>query len=239
MNGGLVVSGQSSSSFVPSMIKTNMFLNDDHIHKEFLLWRYRERIGHLSQQEKLSKCCLGAGLLITVKIGQYFMTEDIAEFSQFTDSVVSRECTLPRDEDLSEPTGWIRGNTKIGPVLEVKFVVRRVNVEWKSELSLWTRTILTSWGKDFSWLEQVDHGFEQQGAGNFRNAVRRICVQVECKWFCKPIKGQSKATKTRFCQVIHKNYACWREDFDWCWSREIFAQRLSSVEETDQFSSSW
>ena len=26
---------------------------------------------------------------------------------------------MPRDEDSSEPKGWIRGNTKIGPVLEV------------------------------------------------------------------------------------------------------------------------
>ena len=26
---------------------------------------------------------------------------------------------LPRDEDTSEPKGWIRGNTKIVPVLEV------------------------------------------------------------------------------------------------------------------------
>ena len=26
---------------------------------------------------------------------------------------------LPRDEETSEPKGWIRGNTKIGPVLEV------------------------------------------------------------------------------------------------------------------------
>ena len=30
-----------------------------------------------------------------------------------------REYTLPRDEDTSEPKGWIRGNTNIGPVLEV------------------------------------------------------------------------------------------------------------------------
>ena len=30
-----------------------------------------------------------------------------------------REYTLPRDEETSEPKGWIRGNTKIGPVLEV------------------------------------------------------------------------------------------------------------------------
>ena len=47
------------------------------------------------------------------------MTKDTEEFSQFTDSVACREYTLPRDEDSSEPKGWIRGNTKIGPVLEV------------------------------------------------------------------------------------------------------------------------
>ena len=47
------------------------------------------------------------------------MTKDTAEFSQFTDSVTCREYTLPRDESSSEPKGWIRGNTKIGPVLEV------------------------------------------------------------------------------------------------------------------------
>ena len=47
------------------------------------------------------------------------MTKDTAEFSQFTDPVACREYTLPRDEDTSEPKGWIRGNTKIGPVLEV------------------------------------------------------------------------------------------------------------------------
>ena len=47
------------------------------------------------------------------------MTKDTEEFSQFTDSVPCREYTLPRDEDSSEPKGWIRGNTKIGPTLEV------------------------------------------------------------------------------------------------------------------------
>ena len=47
------------------------------------------------------------------------MTKDTEEFSQFTDSVACREYTLPRDESLSEPKDWIRGNTKIGPVLEV------------------------------------------------------------------------------------------------------------------------
>ena len=30
-----------------------------------------------------------------------------------------REYTLPRNEEASEPKGWIRVNTRIGPVLEV------------------------------------------------------------------------------------------------------------------------
>ena len=60
-----------------------------------------------------------AGFLTTVDVGQYFMTKDTEEFSQFTESVAFREYTLPRDEKSSDPKGWIRGNTKIGPVLEV------------------------------------------------------------------------------------------------------------------------
>ena len=31
-----------------------------------------------------------------------------------------RECTLPRNEETSRLRGWIRGNTKMGPVLVVK-----------------------------------------------------------------------------------------------------------------------
>ena len=47
------------------------------------------------------------------------MTKDTEDFLQFTDAVACREYTLPRDEDTSEPKGWIRGNTNIGPVLDV------------------------------------------------------------------------------------------------------------------------
>ena len=47
------------------------------------------------------------------------MTKDTEVFSHFTDSVVCREYTLPKDEKSSDPKGWIRGNTKTGPVLEV------------------------------------------------------------------------------------------------------------------------
>ena len=101
-------------SLVPSVIKTEVSLDcDDFAHKHLPLQQYGERIEKLSQQDKLSKFCMDAGFLNVVEIGQYFMTKDTAEFSQFH-AVACREYT-----EASQPKGWIQGNTKIGPVLEI------------------------------------------------------------------------------------------------------------------------
>ena len=59
---------------------------------------------------------MDTGFLSVVEIGQYFMTKDIGE--QFY-AMVCREYTFPRGYGSSQPRGWIQGNTKIGPVLEV------------------------------------------------------------------------------------------------------------------------
>ena len=104
---------------MPSVIKTEMPLDcDDRARKDLLLQQHGERIEELSQQDRLSKFCMDAGFLNVVEIGQYFMTKDTAEFSQFH-AVACREYTLPREEEASQPKGWILGNTNIGPVLEV------------------------------------------------------------------------------------------------------------------------
>ena len=58
-----------------------------------------------------------------------------------------------------------------------------------------------------------DHHFKEE---ELKSAVRRICVKIECGRFCKSIKGQSKTTNTRFCQLIHKNYSYWRKKLDRC-----------------------
>ena len=109
-----MVMGQS---IVLSAIKTEVSLDcDDPTNQDLLLQQYGERIEKLSQQDKLSKFCLDAGFLNVVEIGQYFMTKDTGE--QFH-AVACREYTLPREEPASQTRGWIRGNTKIGPVLEV------------------------------------------------------------------------------------------------------------------------
>ena len=104
-------------SIVLSEIKTEVLLdNDDPAYHNFLLQQYEERIERLSQQDKVSKFCMDAGFLSVVEIGQHFMTKDNEE--QFY-AAACREYTLPKEDGSSQPRGWIQGNTKIGPVLEV------------------------------------------------------------------------------------------------------------------------
>ena len=104
-------------SIVLSEIKAEVPLdNDNPSHQNLLLKQYEERIERLSQEDKVSKFCMDAGFISVVEIGQYFMTKDNGEqlFAK-----ACREYTLPRSDGSSQPKGWIQGNTKIGPVLEI------------------------------------------------------------------------------------------------------------------------
>ena len=99
-----VLSGQSDPLFEPaSLLMTTPTLSTEVPAQEDLLQKCNERVGRLSQQDRLIKICTDAGFLTTVGVGQYFMTKDTEEFSQFTDAVARREYTLPRDEDAPEP----------------------------------------------------------------------------------------------------------------------------------------
>ena len=143
--------GQSSSSLVLSAIKTEVPLDsDDPAYKIFLLQQYGERIEKLSQQDKLSKFCMDAGFLNVVEIGQYFMTKNTADLSQFN-TVACREYTLPREEEASQPKGWIRGNTKIGPVLEV--TTCSLQGKYGVEIRIWS----LNRNNTHSWV-RISHG---------------------------------------------------------------------------------
>ena len=80
------------------------------------------------------------------------MTKDTEEFSQFTEPVACREYALPRDETSSDPKGWIRRNTKIGPVLEVttSHLQGKCGVEIRIES---VNKENSHSGQNFSWIE--------------------------------------------------------------------------------------
>ena len=164
--------GQSSSSLVLSVIKTEVPLDcDDPANQDLLLQQYGERIEKLSQQDKLSKFCMDAGFLKVVEIGQYFMTKDTADLSQFH-AVACREYTLPREEEASQPKGWIQGNTKIGPVLEV--ATSYFHGKYGVEIRIWS----LNRDNTHSWV-RISHG-SKKFVMNLNNNGKEIPeVQLE------------------------------------------------------------
>ena len=126
----------------------------------------------LPQQDRLIKICTDAGFLKTVEVGQYFMTKHTDEFSQFTEPVTCREYTLPRDEKTSDPQFWIRGNTEIGPVLEVttSYLQGKNGVEIKIESVNNDNShsgVKISHGLNKLVTDLIDKRVRRQRAGNF------------------------------------------------------------------------
>ena len=139
-----------------------------------------------------------AGFPSVVENGQYFMTKDTGDLTQFN-TVACREYTLPREDEASQPKGWIQGNTKIGPVLEVatSYLHGKHGVE--------VRIMSLNRDNTHSWV-RISHGskkfvmnLDNNETANSRKSARRICVKTECKGFCMPIEGKSKTTKKKTC----------------------------------------
>ena len=241
--GGPVVRGQSSSSFVPSVIKTNVPLNDDDsAQKELLLQRWRKNWKVITTRQ-IEQILYGCRIPDhSWKRTVFHMTKATAEFSQFH-AVACREYTLPREDEASQPKGWIRGNTKIGPVLEVitcylhgkHGVEIRIKTVNKDNSHSWVR-ISHGLNKLVTNLNNKEQDDNEQETSEIQ--FEECALKFNAGDFAKPIKGQSKSTKTIFCRFIHKNYTYWGKNLDQCWTRKIFALWLSSVEETDPFSSS-
>ena len=109
------VRGQSSSSFVPSVIKTEVPLDcDDPVNQDLLLQQYGERIEKLSQRDKLSKFCMDAGFLNIVETGHYFMTKDTADFTIFMQWPVVNTLFQEKKKHHNQKDGS-KGTQRLGP----------------------------------------------------------------------------------------------------------------------------
>ena len=212
--------------------------------KSFYCKDFENELKSCSQQEKLSKFWTDAGFLTTVEVRQYFMTKDTEEFSQFTESVACREYTLPRDEKSSDPEGWIRGNTKIGLVLEVttcclqgKYGVEiRMESMNKDHCHSWVRishglnklvTNLNNKDQDDNEQETSEIQFE-----NFALKANVLAFASRSKAKAKPQRRYSASSSTRTIPIGERTWT----DIE---PQKYSLFRLSSVEEIDQSSSSW
>ena len=105
-------------SIVLGEVKAEAPAREEPEDSNILLRKYFQQVQRFSPENRLSKFCKEAGFMSVVEVGQYFVTKDTGDFRQFQ-SVACREYTLPRDDRASQPKGWIQGNMRIGPVLEV------------------------------------------------------------------------------------------------------------------------
>ena len=109
------------------------------------------------------------------------MTKDTAEFSHFTVAVACREYTLPRDEETSEPEGWIRGNTKIWARIG-----NYDSLPAKGTYGVETRILSLSEDNSHSWV-RISYGLNKL-VSNLNNneqetsevQFEKICVKIEC-----------------------------------------------------------
>ena len=141
---------------------------------------------------------MDAGFVHVVEVGQYFMTKDTGDFRQFR-AVACREYTLPRDDGSSQPRGWIQGNTRIGPALEVT-----TSYLWGKdgiEIRIWS----LSQDNSHSWV-RISHGTNKYVVdSNYNNTEvpadlpEEQASQSSVKVMCSQIKGKIKTIKERNC----------------------------------------
>ena len=112
----VILMGQS---IVLGEVKAEALVHDENPMNDQIIWQqYIQQVESLSPENRVGKFCKEAGFVRVIEVGQYFVTKDTGDFRQFQ-SVACREYTLPRDDPASQPKGWIQGDMRIGPVLEV------------------------------------------------------------------------------------------------------------------------
>ena len=150
-------------SIVLSEVKAEVLLQNENTSHHQILWQqFEERSKSFSQESKVSRFCMEAGFVHVVEVGQYFMTKDTGDFRQFR-AVACLEYTLLRDDDSSQPRGWIQGNTRIG-LLEV--TTSYMYGKYGIEIRIWS----VSQDNSQSWV-RISYGTNK--CGRFKSQQHR------------------------------------------------------------------
>ena len=108
------------------------------------------KLNRFSPENRISKFCKEAGFMRVVEAGQYFVTKDTSQFN----SVACREYTLPRDDQASQPKGWIQGDMRIGLVLEVTTSFQHFKYGIEIRIESVNKDSFSFLGQNFLWNGQ-------------------------------------------------------------------------------------
>ena len=215
--------------------RQKFLLQNENPSYHYVQWQqYQERIKLLSQESKVSKFCMDAGFVHVVEVGQYFMDERHWWFWTISCSGLSRIHSSPDDES-SQPKGWIQGDTRIGPILEVTTVIYGENMELKLESGLRVKTILIL-GSEFLMEQKICGWFKLLQHRSSCRFTWRTSVTIECESCCSQIKGKSKTTEQRNCWITEHCSNEWKK-VDWYWTSRILSLCVRGLAES-RYSSS-
>ena len=137
-----------------------------------------------------------AGFIRVVEVDSISLPMTLVISHNFLQWLVAN--TLLRDDPASQLKGWIQGNTKIGPVLEV------ATSYFQGKHGVEIRIMSLNRDNTHSGV-RISHGSTKfvmnlnNKETNSRRSARRICVKTGCKRFCMPMEGTSKTTRKRTC----------------------------------------
>ena len=172
-----------------------------------IIWQqYIQQVESLSPENKVSKFCKEAGFMHVLEVGQYFVTKNTGVFRQFR-SVACREYTLPRDDPASQPKGWIQGNMRIGPVLEVTTSFQHFKYGIEIRIESVNQDNFSFLGQNFLWNGQIRDRFYSRQHRNSCRSTRRASSTNKHKCGCSQVKGKSKTSteSTRWDNSNHTN----------------------------------
>ena len=127
--------------------------------------------------------------------------------------MASREYTLPTEDTTSQPKGWIQGNTKIGPVLEVAtgYLHGKHGVE--------VRIMSLNRDNSHSWV-RISHGsnkfvmdLNNNDTGISEDQLEEYALQLDAKDFvcrskakAKPQRREPAGTSSRIVPMERRNW---------------------------------
>ena len=156
-----------------------------------VLQQYFQQVESLSPENRLSKFCKEAGFMSVVEVGQYFVTRNASEFQH---TIACREYTLPRDDKSSQPKGWIRGNTRVGPILEVTTSFQHFKYGVEVRIESVNEDNSHSWGQNFLRNSQVCERLHQIRHGKFCRSTRRGKCTNKLRNGCSQVESKSKTS---------------------------------------------
>ena len=198
---------------------------------KIILQKYFQQVNSLSPENRLSKFCKEAGFMRIVEVGQYFVTRNANEFQH---TIACREYTLPRDDKASEPKGWIRGNTRIGPVLEVTTSFQHFKYGIEVRIQSVNEDNSHSWVRISYGTVRYVNNYIKRHAKSCRSTRRGRCIN-KLRSGCSQIEGKSKTSTEGI--YWHDDHPIKWKSMDWHWTIKARSRVVQSVEESHQSSS--